>query len=279
MKIDLISLVSTKGSGKVNEDIAKFVGQSAYVLDGATGLNGRNLVGEKSDAYWLVNFWDRYLSQCVNGQDSLRDIVYRGIELSFEEYSLKIGDKKVTKIDYPSAAIAIVRLRDKKLDYFILGDCSVVTKVGDKLTFYMDDKISYLDNSIYKKMKSLNKNKRLNHEEVKSILMTDIISNRLQKNTVGGYWILEFMTEAVDNGIIGEIEVSNGMEVAIMTDGFSAIVDKYHIINTSEAFNEGIEKAIKRLREFENLDKEVKKIPRFKVMDDASCIHIKLVDK
>lgn len=278
MEMKLVALVCEKGSGQFNEDIASYVGRSAYVLDGATGLNGKNLVSSKSDANWLVNFWDEYLHHHVNDQLPLKEIVRKGIEVSYKAYQDILKGKPTNAIDYPSAAIAIVRFAKDKLEYFILGDCAIVTKEDEKLKFYIDQRLSVYDNDIYKKMKNLHEQGILEHEKVKSLLMNDIISNRLQKNTLGGYWILEFTPNAVDNGMSGELEINSNMEVAIMTDGFSAIVDKYHLVSTSEAFEEGIEKAIEKLREFEKMDLKTVKIPRFKVMDDASCIHIKFVD-
>lgn len=279
MEIKLVALVCEKGSGHFNEDIASSVGMSAYVLDGATGLNGKNLVSSKSDANWLVNFWDDYLHHHVNEKRPIKEIVRSGIVKSYKEYKSLLQGKETMDIDHPSAAVAIVRLVGEKLEYFILGDCSIVTKEKDKLKFYMDQRITTLDNGIYKKMKALHEQGVLDQEKVKALLMNDIISNRLQKNTIDGYWVLEFVSGAVDKGISGEIDVRENMEIALMTDGFSAIVDKYHLVSTTQAFEEGIEKAMEKLRSFEQEDVKAVKIPRFKVMDDASCIHLKIVDK
>ena len=54
----LIGAVS-EGSGAVNEDGFGWLGtpdnvQAAWVFDGVTGINGRNYLGEGTDARWLV---------------------------------------------------------------------------------------------------------------------------------------------------------------------------------------------------------------------------------
>ena len=55
----LIGAVS-EGSGAVNEDGFGWLGSpgdvsAAWVFDGVTGINGRNYLGEGSDARWLVS--------------------------------------------------------------------------------------------------------------------------------------------------------------------------------------------------------------------------------
>ena len=48
------SLLCNQGTAKFNEDVVGINPFGAWVLDGATGLNGKNLVSTESDARWYV---------------------------------------------------------------------------------------------------------------------------------------------------------------------------------------------------------------------------------
>lgn len=278
MKFKLISMINDKGSGIVNEDIAYFNENFAYVIDGATGLNGKNLISDTSDARWFVDFWDEYLKASLNSSKSILDIVKLGIDKVYDKYFASVNKDLITKLDLPSAAIAIVRIYNNSLEYFILGDCTIVIKNDDKLKFIVDNRLAPFDNKIFKKMRKI-KDDTLDHNQLKSLLMDDIVANRLKKNTEDGYWILGFDKDAVYNAVYGTYNLSHMEELAIMTDGFGAIVEKYHLLSSREAFSAGIENAIKKLRDFEKSDIDGKQVPRFKIMDDATCIHLMFVDK
>ena len=60
------SLLCNQGTAKFNEDVVGINPFGAWVLDGATGLNGKNLVSTESDARWYVQWWNRYLYKNIN---------------------------------------------------------------------------------------------------------------------------------------------------------------------------------------------------------------------
>lgn len=82
MEIDIKGhkLLCSKGSGEYNEDIARICKNGAWVLDGATGLNNKNLISLESDARWYVSWWNEYLYKNINKDESLKNIVLEGIE-------------------------------------------------------------------------------------------------------------------------------------------------------------------------------------------------------
>ena len=62
LKINDYKLLCNKGSADFNEDIIGLTPYGAWVLDGATGLNNKNLISNESDAKWYVNWWNKYLT-------------------------------------------------------------------------------------------------------------------------------------------------------------------------------------------------------------------------
>ena len=80
MEIKVCDILCYKGSAKYNEDIIGVNPFGAWVLDGATGLNNKNLVSKKSDANWYVNWWNNYLHQNISKKSTLKEIMMDGIE-------------------------------------------------------------------------------------------------------------------------------------------------------------------------------------------------------
>ena len=74
-KIHDYKLLCNKGSADFNEDIIGLSPYGAWVLDGATGLNNKNLVSNESDAKWYVNWWNKYLHDNMKRNVSLKEIM------------------------------------------------------------------------------------------------------------------------------------------------------------------------------------------------------------
>ena len=50
-------------------------------LDGATGLNNKNLMSNESDAKWYVNWWNKYLTCKYKKKIHLKKYIKDGIEI------------------------------------------------------------------------------------------------------------------------------------------------------------------------------------------------------
>ena len=109
IKFNDYKLLCNKGSATFNEDVVGLSPYGAWVIDGATGLNGKNLISNESDAKWYVNWWNRYLHANIHKEESLKDIVKIGVENIKNEYSTLLKDNKVENLDFPSCAAAILK--------------------------------------------------------------------------------------------------------------------------------------------------------------------------
>ncbi len=263
---------------QINEDSAAITSTGAWVLDGATGL-GDNRIHEKSDAKWFVDQWNDYLLKHINNMEySLKEIVKAGI-IEIKHHYYQYVKEKIEPIDLPSSGIALIRWRDK-IEYFLLGDCSLLIKKEEEpIKKYKDHKLEVLDNQVISAIRALIRNKNLSLLEAREQVKDMLIKNRLLKNTSNGYWILGFDQKAVDYAITGQI-IHENMEVLMMTDGFSAIEDKYAYIKENQLFDDAKEKGLKYLynliREIENKDPDGIQYPRLKQSDDASAVYIQL---
>lgn len=275
-----VEILCCQGSAKYNEDIIGFTANGLWVIDGATGLNNKNLVSNTSDAKWYVNWWNEYLYENINKDENLKDIIKEGIKQIDKEYKSKLKDVVVSKLDKPSSGICIVKKHEKKLEYLILGDCSLHIMSKNKVTILTDEKLCELDDELHNEMKNLPQFNQLSHEQIKEQVMDKVISTRLKKNAQDGYWILEFEEEAVDNAIYGNIDIQTNMSIMLASDGFSCVSDRYELIDEKELIKEvknyGISDVYIRLRKFEEEELSIYNYPRFKIKDDSSCIYLEI---
>lgn len=285
MKIDIkdYKLLCHKGSGEYNEDIVRVCKYGAWILDGSTGLNKKNLISKESDAKWYVSWWDKYLYENINKDKSLKTIVCEGIENIKQEYLSTLAGIRLEKLDMPSASVAIVKFYKDKVEYFLLGDCTIVINDTNENIILKDDGVCKFDNMIFEKMKKLNNNKSLSVKDKKDILLPYIIENRLKKNSEEGYWILEFDELAVEKSMHDYISINDELKLIISSDGFSCAYDRYNIFSVENIIQiveeNGIEYVNDKVRKLEHEDKNGLIFPRFKESDDSSCAYLHITKK
>ena len=286
MKIDIkdYKLLCHKGSGEYNEDIVRVCKYGAWILDGSTGLNKKNLISKESDAKWYVSWWDKYLYENINKDKSLKTIVCEGIENIKQEYLSTLAGIRLEKLDMPSASVAIVKFYKDKVEYFLLGDCTIVINDTNENIILKDDGVCKFDNMIFEKMKKLNNNnKSLSVKDKKDILLPYIIENRLKKNSEEGYWILEFDELTVEKSMHDYISINDELKLIISSDGFSCAYDRYNIFSVENIIQiveeNGIEYVNDKVRKLEHEDKNGLIFPRFKESDDSSCAYLHITKK
>ena len=286
MKIDIkdYKLLCHKGSGEYNEDIVRVCKYGAWILDGSTGLNKKNLISKESDAKWYVSWWDKYLYENINKDKSLKTIVCEGIENIKQEYLSTLAGIRLEKLDMPSASVAIVKFYKDKVEYFLLGDCTIVINDTNENIILKDDGVCKFDNMIFEKMKKLNNNnKSLSVKDKKDILLPYIIENRIKKNSEEGYWILEFDELAVEKSMHDYISINDELKLIISSDGFSCAYDRYNIFSVENIIQiveeNGIEYVNDKVRKLEHEDKNGLIFPRFKESDDSSCAYLHITKK
>ena len=92
----------TEGSGAVNEDGWGYIGSpdditAAWVFDGVTGINGRNLFTPGTDAAWLVAKAHEHLLNLAGLDFPLREILSRLVQALIIDFN-----SAAERIDIPS---------------------------------------------------------------------------------------------------------------------------------------------------------------------------------
>lgn len=281
MGIKNVKSVSSAGE-KTNEDVYGINKNSAWVLDGSSGLTQTKVTNSDSDAKWLVEQWDEFLKENINRDLSLSEIIREGILKIRYNFKKMLGEREINYIEYPSAAIAIVRFKDLNAEYFVLGDCSILLEdCNGKVKQIFDDRVSKLDNLVIDKMKNISERENIHVFEAKSLCDEDLLKNRSLKNSDEGYYILGFEEVAIEHALTGSIEIKDKLNIGIISDGFSQYYDTLGLAENKEIFFSKIKKndvveLLSEIRVAQENDKFCDKYPRMKKSDDATLLYFEV---
>lgn len=277
MKFSTYDFISMS-EDRVNEDIAYAENNYGWVIDGATGLNKTNLTGSKGDVYWFVNEWNNYLKDNIlDKSKDIKEIVSKGMDFIGNKFNKISSLKYPDKVDLPAASIAIIRINNNKVEYFLLGDCTLIVENNNgKSSIIKQTLLDKLDNIAKAEMNKLMLNEGISFIEARQRINPLLIKHRLLKNTPEGYWTLGFDRNAVENSLYGYLDLEECKKALLMSDGFSAIFDNYKYIEADNLISiiekQGLHQVYKTIRLIENEDADVVKFPRFKKSDDSSAV-------
>lgn len=267
-KMKVIFEKTLAGSNNKRNEDAYFIGDDyALVLDGATSLEGEDV--PKYIAALLQAIVRHYAKNMP-----LREVVRMAIK----------DMKRLYSMESPSAAIAMARIGDEKIELLTLGDCVVIyiTQYGSVKEFRNNSRLFELNANVYKKMEEISKERNIsplvarNTKEIKKML----IDNRHKKNKKDGYYILDNEENALDYASYVSLDKEKIEYIILASDGLSSYYREMQIGSINDFANNIIgdgEQVFATLREKENADKDLEHI-RFKISDDATGIVIKVKD-
>lgn len=279
MKIDTI----TNTYKDHNEDIYGTTKNCFWILDGALPLSKAKYSNESSDVVWMVNWWNKYLLHNIEQMDkSIVRILEEGIDQLNMDFGQFTDINNLSKLDRASATIAIVRINGLTVENYVLGDTEInIQYENGSIDTLIDEKIEDLDNQVINMI--FNNSERRNNitfngytdEELK--ILRD---NRMKMNSIDGYYILEHDKKAIKNGIYKEYELSKIREILLMSDGYSAIYNKYKELTQHKLMeickHKGTKEVLNTIRQLEENDYELKTHKRLRLHDDATAIYINL---
>jgi len=266
-----------------NEDIYGVSKHGFWVIDGALPLSHAHHTDSYSDVVWMVNWWQNYLTKSLDQMDkSIVEIMEEGVDLVNSDYNQFFEVEKLSKLDCASASIAIVRIRENKLENFVLGDVEINLHHTDgKIITLVDKKMEDMDSEVINMI--YNSERRIEDIVFNGYTADELKvlrENRMKMNSEGGYYVLEHDKTAIKHGIYEVFSIAEVKDVLIMSDGFSSIYNKYHWINQNQLFelckSEGLETVLRKIRDLEDNDKDFNTYKRLRLHDDASAIHIEL---
>ena len=205
---------------------------------------------------------------------SIADILQMATIQMREQYLEWMDGAAQKPSTYPSAAIALVRrLDNSRLEYLVLGDCSI-TVISKTEQYFTNRDIMDLDAVAIAELSSLMQS-GLPLAEARAGISDTLIKNRNLMNTPGGYWIISLDPAAPKHAAQGIIEDAVGSKIMLASDGFSRLWVLFGVaVQGQDAYDKiaeaGLQQTLNLLRQTEQDDSNMVRHPRFKVSDDAS---------
>ena len=123
-------MISISGNPqRANEDLCGFIGNTAWMIDGATGVTDRIFVAGPggTDAAWLVGrIHALFMSHASRQQDSLNDILQTVLDIARAEFAALTNARGLEFYEYPCASLQICRMAGNTLQVASLGDCTTI---------------------------------------------------------------------------------------------------------------------------------------------------------
>ena len=228
-------------------------------------------MGVNSDAYWLSHRTAEILEKELgNNKITLPEIVGSAMDILKNEWQ---GED----FDMPSCGISIFRINDDKIEYFGLGDCyaSAVFNNGDFLKWTETD-LTGLDEKAIEEMCYLSKSKGISMQDARKEISEILAEHRSLRNREGGYWCLDPSGFGIPHGRQALFNADDCRSLFLCSDGFYQLVGFNYCSSLRELHEASERKALDSLLNtlfsFQERDREMTKLPRFKFRDDSSAI-------
>ena len=259
----------TQGSGPINEDGFGSVERdgaiaAAWVFDGVTGINGRNILG---------GWHRRRLARC-QGRSTANGIGGRAI-CRFRTFSIMLVDGLCADwraagvavppdYDPPAACLILVKQYADGWKALRLGDSCLLARAADgTLTTALPE--SAFDHWLAAEAKKRRDAGMLDIKTLLAEFRPQLMASRARRNVPGGYGILEADPAAAKFGEF--IDLGFPRALLICTDGFYRAVDHYEMFSDAglidASLEDGVENVLADMRAVEMGDPHVPKIPRF----------------
>ena len=281
-KIDFVESVTAASPARTkNEDACVFLPGACMVLDGATGL-ADPIMSAESDGHWLVNEL-AFRALQPSGNPTFEDRLRHAVASVASSYSDTVRHVAARPFDMPSAGMVAVEWNDRGVRLFQIGDCTVLLRRdGDIFEMFEPSSLGRLDAISIAELQSLMSGDR-DAKSAREQLLPTLRRHRSQMNVAGGYGVLSTTVDCLDWLQIRSLDVQQGDEILLATDGFMAATDSYALFDRDAVFDHLAGRRggeiIRKMRDAERSDQNLDRYPRLKQYDDATALLIRVVHR
>ncbi|MGV8938857.1 MAG: hypothetical protein ACOH2J_17195 [Allorhizobium sp.] len=285
-RIEIIDTITDPGKpGRANEDRFGYNDDSAFVLDGATGLGERQfMAGFGSDAAWIAEFAALRLAQRLAPTTDPTTLVRVISTEALDAFVAEAGDQP--RYAWPLCSLSALRTTPAGFEYFGLGDsCLYLLHDDGRSEFIIPIPGAYE----WEQHMAAQHIARLGSIGASGVATDDpttleqLRRGRARQNTPDGItWTFGIVPEAADHLYRQDVIVfGKGATGILCSDGLADLVALYHAYDAGSlveaARTSGLVSLIAELRRFEReIDPDGVKYPRFKQSDDTTAILLRL---
>ncbi len=251
-----------------NEDWAMASESLIVVLDGATARTGTGCV--HGIAWYAAKLGSALAGLAADRDSELANALMYGIRFTADQHR---DTCDLSHPGTPSAATAMLRLRDTALEYLVLGDVTVLIDTADGIQVITDDRV---DKTARAEREEADRHP-FGSAEKQAALLRMKHAELAARNQPGGYWVAAADPFAAQHAITGEIPLDNVRRVAVLTDGAARLVALFGLLNWPDVLDvleqNGPTELIRRVRAIEGADPSCMKWARNKRSDDATAVY------
>lgn len=280
----LDSLSDPGSSTRQNEDEVGWNASVAFVIDGATGLGGKALLGTGSDAAWLAAFARQAFERDIDATASITAVVRTLNERVARLVAEAADGATVEPWALPTASFQLVRVEGSNLVAYGLGDCRLFLSGADGALFETNEAFSEGETKAARRAVAEAGGLTAWRSLAEAPAVREALrQSRARHNQPGGaVWTLGCAPEAADHLAVKRLAPAMPARGLLCSDGFSAIADKYGRYGGATlihaASDRGLATLMADLRRIEREeDPDGQTFPRFKVSDDATALLFEIV--
>jgi len=271
MHLDLIQSLSIAGdTAKANDDRTGAGHARAWIIDGATDLGDPGLLGDRGGAAWIAAEADRAFTAAPGESiEAMCRFVFDTVATRFAEDRLRAPEPW----EIPSAAFLAVAVAGNVLDCAWLGDCPALL-IRDGAAIPIGPAVDVRDDES-------DLAQSVAHHGLGSVRRAAPVLDTLRTVRANpDRRILGIDPAGADHILYASQPCVVGDELLLMTDGFSAAIDLYRLIERRDVpavlASDGLTGIASRLRAAEASDADCTRWPRFKQGDDATALWLRI---
>jgi hypothetical protein len=279
--VESISLAGDRK--KQNDDAYGATRKWAWVIDGATDLHEPAFSGYGSDAAWLATYLNERLAGSAmaydifgSNADDLRNELRHASESLRKEWAFD-GALDIPKWQFPIASVLLVSEFESALEVVDLGDCRCFALDSDGAVHVVGGPDDAADAETQLAAQQTDAHKPLLRREATIARLREM---RGALNRDGAEWTFCLDPACAERARARRFELKAPAHLLLMTDGFSALVDRYRAYDAAGLVKAALEKGLhelgRELRAIETADAGGAKHPRFKASDDATALLLRL---
>jgi len=258
-----------------NEDGCYADGALAFVMDGASGLSPFRISDHASDAAWYTDTLKHAVLKYRNLPE-LKDVLRCALDEVNTRYRQFEGFSQIT--DFPSAVIAMARVKKQDIQFLVLGDCICLLETKDnKILRIADERLQAFDQKALRYGMERCQKEHLDFCDARPFYQKILVENRRMKNKEGGYYCLSDQSIGIEHAYTAQYPLSELNSMILMSDGFAQLIDLFHLYEDTTIFSAIREKKtttlMQELKDAQEKDRKSNQYPRFSFRDDATIVY------
>ncbi|MGH3873491.1 MAG: protein phosphatase 2C domain-containing protein [Pseudonocardiaceae bacterium] len=253
-----------------NEDWVGVTPTAVVLLDGLTAPRDLGSGCNHGVPWYVGRLGSALLARAADSTAELRSCLASAIT---DVAALHAATCDLTNPGTPQSTVAVVRVRERELEWLVLADSVIVLDLGGKLHVISDDRVEGAAQAQRDEALRSPVGTTEHDQNVSRLVQTQ----RNLRNQPGGYWVAAADPAAASESLTGAAQLSEVTRVAVLSDGAARLVE-FGLTGWEQILStlteHGPQTLLDDVRHVEATDPHGDRWPRYKASDDATAIHI-----